>query len=336
MASIKLRYIPLLYCLLHPGPSAADHPSIGMGLDIGGPIITNAATVPPRHQVSLALRMEYISLDNYSDSRLEQFAAQGKGEVESTNFLFTPSLSAGYGVTDNLMVALRLPYIRRENTKGGELDNGVADVDIHGDTEGIGDLSILGQYRFFQSGDRTLLSSVIVGLELPTGETDVEDNHGDRHEIEHQPGSGSWDPSIGIALTRLFDPLVLDANITYTLATEGARRTTLNDQLNFNAALSYRVEMEKQHDHSHDEAHSHYKWDFIIELNGEWHSKIDVDGDKDPHSGGTLVYLSPGLRMTPVGDWSFSLSVGRPVVQDLNGKQHETDWRIIAGTSLRL
>jgi hypothetical protein len=40
-----------------------------------------------------------------------------------------------------------------------------------------------------------------------------------------------------------------------------------------------------------------YTLDLVLELNGEWHDKQRIAGIPDPNSGGTTVYLSPGVRV---------------------------------------
>jgi hypothetical protein len=82
-------------------------------------------------------------------------------------------------------------------------------------------------------------------------------------------------------------------------------------------------------------SHAHVALDAFLEVNGEWHDKQRTAGVIDPNSGGTTVYLSPGLRLT-VENWSSYVLVGVPVVNDLNGIQAAPTWRLIGGVSLVL
>ncbi len=70
-----------------------------------------------------------------------------------------------------------------------------------------------------------------------------------------------------------------------------------------------------------------------MELNGEWHGKQETAGFTDENSGGNTIYVSPGLRLS-IDQWSGFVSVGLPVVKDLNGIQAEPDWRVSTGASL--
>ena len=65
------------------------------------------------------------------------------------------------------------------------------------------------------------------------------------------------------------------------------------------------------------------------------HDKQRIAGIPDPNSGGTTVYLSPGVR---VGFDRFSgfVSVGVPVINQHNGIQSKPDYRILSGIGARL
>lgn len=127
----------------------------------------------------------------------------------------------------------------------------------------------------------------------------------------------------------------LNASLLYKYATEGSRDTDLGDVLAYNAAFSYRLTGEG-HERVHEEGrgtHDHSSLSLLLELNGEWRDKEEIAGRKNPNSGGNVLYLSPGVRYGFAGNWTASLSVGLPIVADLNGIQAEPDWRMIGGLS---
>ena len=78
--------------------------------------------------------------------------------------------------------------------------------------------------------------------------------------------------------------------------------------------------------------HAHVALDALLELNGEWHDKQRAAGVSDPNSGGNTIYLSPGLRLT-VENWSSYVTVGVPIVKELNGIQPTPAWRVLAGVA---
>ncbi len=51
----------------------------------------------------------------------------------------------------------------------------------------------------------------------------------------------------------------------------------------------------------------------VLKLNGEWHDYQDAGGVKDLNSGGNVVLLAPGLRVSR-GPFSGFASFGIPIV----------------------
>ncbi len=145
----------------------------------------------------------------------------------------------------------------------------------------------------------------------------------------------------------------------YTLAGTGAQQTDLGDRFLYNLATSYRLiggaggqagpagpmhlgaPIEPMYHgagrapaHEHQATASPTALDVVLELNGEWHGRQKVDGAADVNSGGTVVYLSPGVRLS--GDkWSAFASFGLPIVTNLYGTQVEPDYRVISGAAVR-
>lgn len=318
----------------------ADHPSIGISSELAGPIQTISAITLPKGRWSVGLRTEYIKLDSFSGKTLKQLAIQGE-EIHSTDYLLSPSFGISHGLSDNLMFGLSIPYVLRNNVREGHLEDGTPEVHVHEDSKGIGDMTLFSKYHFDFLENRYHETSLLLGLKLPTGNTDAKDQNGERFETEHQPGSGSWDPFIGVAITKQYKLLSFSTNFLYTFATEGAQKTNLGDLFNYNLAISHRIGGDIEHSHSTDTHHDHTShinlaWDLILEVNGEKRQKLSIAGIEDKNSGGNLLYISPGLRLTAGNRWSASLLSGFPVYQDLNGKQHDTDLRIIFGIGIVL
>lgn len=332
-------YAMLLFCfvvLFILGNAYADHPTVGFGSEVAGPIITVPASTLPKGTWSIGSRLEYTKFDAFSNSKLETLAENGN-ETHSLDYLLSSSLSIAHGFNDNLTLSLDIPYVRRHDIKEGHLDGATGEVHKHGNSKGIGDLSFLAQYRFLEDNDRNLQAAFLSGIKFPTGTTHDKDKGGARFEIEHQPGSGSWDPFVGIAISKELERTSFYSNILYTFAAEGVQDTVIGDSFDYNLALAYRlnnnIDNQNQTDTNHIHVgHTHTAWNLILELNGQWRQKQNVSGTTDKNSGGNIIFLSPGLRITLDDNWSMFASIGFPIVQDLNGKQPDTDFRLIVGT----
>jgi hypothetical protein len=208
-------------------------------------------------------------------------------------------------------------------------------VERLGNADGLGDMLVFGQYRFFHKPDAHHLSALL-GFKAPTGSTSEKADQGFRLETELQPGSGSWDALFGAAYTYAFMPFVFDTSLLYTAVTEGDQNTDLGDIADYNFSLAYRLGAHRggHHHHHHHGSPSRLAWDAVLELNGEWREKLEVSGDVNGNSGGNVLFLSPGVRLTVAGRVGLALSFGIPIATDLNGKQVEPDYRIVSGVGV--
>jgi len=108
----------------------------------------------------------------------------------------TLTLGAHYGLRYDLQLSAIVPYVRRTLT----LDDPTGPDRVS--SEGMGDAAIIAKWRVYRWDDvgKALNFAVLAGLELPTG-SDGERDRGSALPPELQPGSGSWDPSLGTAVT---------------------------------------------------------------------------------------------------------------------------------------
>ncbi len=150
-----------------------------------------------------------------------------------------------------------------------------------------------------------------------------------------------WHPAVNQVIRSAHRRWSLHSSISYTLVTEGAQNTDLGDRLHYDLAAVYRV-LGASHDDGrdgHDDHGGHRDspaLDFVLELNGIWEGKHDVDGHTDQDSGGNLYMVSPGVRLTLANRWSLFLSGSVPISQELNGDNHELDYRITSGVNVAL
>jgi hypothetical protein len=313
-------------------PAAAHHPSASPGAGTAGPVVTRSPETLPAGRWSVSLQVELIDLDDIEDDRLEHFAEQGIEGVHGIETILATHLGAAVGLRDNLMLSVSLPVVRRTDIDEGHPEApGVGEVEKLGDSAGVGDLVVMGTWRFLNDPVHRRSAALIAGVKIPTGATkDRSDDGSERFEAEFQPGSGSWDPLIGASASIGAGPVTLAASVLYQIVTEGSRNTDLGDALNYDLAAAYRV-VGGRHAHHDGTTESHRALDLVLELNGEWRAKEETSGVNDSHSGGNTLYISPGLRFTHPAGFTSWLSVGVPIAQHLNGKQSDADVRVIAG-----
>ncbi len=334
-------------------PAHAHHPGGAGNTGDTGPIITiPAGTLEAGHLVA-GITIDYSRFTHLSDGTLIAAAAAGIEGVHGLDTIQSYALTGAYGITNDIMVAFRLPFIRRTGIRAAEEDSPGPppsfEVENHGGSSGIGDLSILGQYRFLNNRASGTQAAILLGFKAPTGATGRVSRQGELLDAEFQPGSGAWGGLFGAAFSQRLAPRwSFDSNVLYVLSTTGTQSTDLGDQFLFNAAVSYRlpsfggttdgpmwhgakphVHGADAHGHVHEES-SGLNIDLVLELNGEYHAKQSTLGVKDDNSGGTTLFVSPGIRLSYQSVSAFA-SVGIPVMTETNGIQPEADWRVSTG-----
>ncbi|ALP53288.1 hypothetical protein Tel_09030 [Candidatus Tenderia electrophaga] len=311
-----------LYCANAWG----DHPSTTFGNINAGPLITIAAPPLAAGQWSLGLRLEHVEQNPLSAATLEQ-AALDDADIHSVDSLTTTFIGLGYGLSDRFTLGITLPYTRRSGLREGHLHGATPEVHRHNDAEGLGDMTLLGHYLLHRS--MAMDVALLAGVQLATGEDDVRDN-GALLEAELQPGIGTWQPLLGVAVSRPLTQGALDANLLYRIGREGSQSFQPGDMLNYNLAWSLLLGHEDGHP---GQAAPHTDWSIVLELNGEWRDKDESAGLAAPHSGGNLIYVSPGVRAALPHQFSLFGSLSLPVLEDLNGTQSEPDYRLMVGIS---
>ncbi|MGR9012568.1 MAG: transporter [Gammaproteobacteria bacterium] len=312
---------------LYSGTTLADHGSLGFGIGTASPIITQPGITLPANMWATGVITQFSEFDSASDQKLLDLKNSGNEDVHSINTYLQPSVFAAYGLTDDLTFGIKVPYVLRSGVRSPNLDEGSNAIDKLGAPHGFGDVSFFTQYRFFHSADNLNHAAVTVGLKAPTGETALTNNQGTLFETHHQPGSGSWNPSAGVSFTRLMGSFSFDTNVLYTVATKGAQGTDMGDNFGYNLALSYAFGAPARN--AFFAASNNAPWTAVLELNGERQDRQKFStGLYDRNSGGNIVFISPGIRYSGGKHWNTALSIGTPIVKDLNGYQTTPDYRI--------
>lgn len=315
-------------CIGLTSTAQATHLSSGVQGRQSGAIKTLSPATLQAGQWSSGLSFEYSRSDTISDAKLAALAEAGEEGVHSVDSINTLSLGLAYGVSNDFTLSLQLPYLNRKNIREGHFDEieMEGEVESLGDSRGVGDLTVIGQYRFHNQGETA--ATLFTGLKLPTGETENINDEGEQFETEFQPGSGSVDVIFGIATKKSWGPSSLTGSLLYTIAGEGELDTDLGDQFDYNVAYAYRISGATSNEAELLGPATGYAVDLVLELNGTWRDQEETNGETSPNSGVNVVYLSPGLSITGAQGWFGSLSLGLPVVTNVKGAQDEPDVRV--------
>ena len=221
-----------------------------------------------------------------------------------------------YGITEKLAVFGIVPVLDKNldvDTPMGRKTRSVS---------GPGDVTFIARYTVWKQDrpGQTFRIAPFVSIETPTGEDDEEDSLG-RLPRTLQLGSGSWDPSLGIVITRQTLDRQIDASVSYKLNTE-ANDFEFGDVARLDISYQHRIWPKKLEFGVPAFVYA------VLESSLICQDKNRLNGMDDSNSGGTTWYLTPGIQYVTrriVAEVAAQL----PVVQDLNGTALENDFTAI-------
>lgn len=250
------------------------------------------------------------------------FISRGEFAERSGNGMKLSAIAApttlAYSPTTNTAFTLVVPYVQKRLRIEGRGKDTIG---------GLGDLTLLGKYRFLlrTAHGRSDQATVQLGLQLPTGADDrvVSLPLSEPMKRALQPGSGST--------SFLFDLIY-------------GRETT---QYNFNADFSYHLNGSHR-GFSFGDLLS-VDWDFeyfilpeltrrenmellaLLEFgfqHAEWNQ---FEGRPVANTGGNSLFIAPAIQWIAREDLLFEVSVELPLGQDLRGVQPSLDQDVLFG-----
>ena len=223
-----------------------------------------------------------------------------------------------YGATGKFTLFGIVPYLDKE------LDATAAGDHLSRSTSGLGDVTVLARYtaRKWDKRGETLRLAPFVGLKMPTGRDDASDSFG-RLPRPLQLGSGSWDPIVGGIFTWQTLGSEFDASASYKLNTE-ANDFRFGDQARLDLSYQHRLLPRRLGAGVPSFLYG------VVEANMLWQAENEASGTSDRDSGGTTLYLAPGIQYI-TKRFAVETAVQIPVIQDLNGGALENDYIVTAG-----
>jgi hypothetical protein len=241
-----------------------------------------------------------------------QLSLPSKADSGNTNRWVTP-LALVYGVYPQWSIIAAQPFVS---------------VDLPGNnTSGLGDLQLFVQYDGLYSrntpGGLTRLAGVF-GLRAPTG--------ADRFSTD----------AVAYTTGLIFEKqvrlkYVFTTDVEYTFATKNSAGLDAGDRLRFDAVPGYFIISKSEAQPGSGWLRRFYERLFrngaylLLELNGSWQARARAQGSEIPNTGGTLLWVSPGIQYFSSRSLVLELSSPIPVVKSLHEAQLEPTSRFIFG-----
>jgi hypothetical protein len=206
---------------------------------------------------------------------------------------------------------LNVPYVnKRFETPTGTFD-----------ASGIGDISLIGKYRFYR---RDLpfgrdQFAFIGGLEFPSGSTS--EGPGIKAAPPLQLGSGGVDGIVGVAAGTTRSWYSIEGSVRAKINSE-AKDFKFGNVLLYDLYLAYQIYPEWPTPPA--------QLNFSVEFNGRTIGDNSVDGTK-VNTGGTVLFVSPGIQYIVTGNLLFETGVQIPIVNDFPSRALEPDFTVLFG-----
>jgi len=222
----------------------------------------------------------------------------------------------GYGVTPKLALFAAMPYFNKT------LDITPSGQRFSRSSEGFGDIKLFGRYTFLQHDGRSKTFRVagFAGIKAPTGGDNQRDSLG-LLPIPLQSGTGAWDTFGGVVMTYQRLNYQIDAQLS---ANKKGRAKDFRggDEVRADLSLQYRLSALNE-----DTRRFVYG---VLEVNWVNQDNNQISGISDANSGGTTLYLTPGIQYVTT-EYILEAAVQLPVVQNLHGSALETDYIFTTG-----
>ena len=240
----------------------------------------------------------------------------GHNEIRTNNEL--AQLDVSYGISPRLALAITIPFF---NLRTHEHTHVPGDFTRQDGTSGFGDVRLTGKYALWISAQHLMVAGL--GVKAPTGEYKLLDHEGEINEPTIQPGSGSWDGIFTAYYTYKIRPRPLDAFFSgsHQIATENELGYKFGNTLIVNGGMNYLFSSEEK------------PKTVSLQVNMRQAPHDEFKGEQVPGTGGTWVYLTPGVKVQSSPNTTFYTHLQLPVYQYVNETNLVPRYGLIFGMS---
>jgi len=231
-------------------------------------------------------------------------------------------LSAHYGVMNTVQIGAIVPYV----THVLELDD-PAGPDRFA-SSGIGDVTLYGKWRYYRWDDvgKAMNFALLAGLELPTGRDDARDK-GVLLAADLQPGSASWDPFVGAAVTYEPGRWRFNAMALYKRVGQGTHDYKQADQVFAEVAAGNRFWLEPY-------PGPFMRADVMLRFR---HEGADQQGGTSVAStGGDLLSIGVNWAFRPRPTLDLQVAVEVPIFEEVRGIQLKNQFSVFVAFGVRI
>lgn len=209
------------------------------------------------------------------------------------------SFNLAYAPSTRLMLGVNIPYINRQletfNLAAQEVTT-------------LGDITITVK-NYMQKKDflQNHMYGLLGGLKLPTA-AEQDDKNGIPLDFDVQAGQGATVANFGVWYANFSYPYLFYTSASYHIATDGYQEFHAGDALVYNATAQYS---------------SKHKLSYVLGLEGRSSQKDTFSNIDDEDSGGTIIFIAPGLIYNITTDLILNAAIKFAAIDQLNGDHSE-------------
>ncbi|MBX7109074.1 MAG: hypothetical protein K1X61_10545 [Chitinophagales bacterium] len=301
----------------------------------------------PQHRqwvigVSL-LNMQYKPL---SDDELLQYAT-ASASVYSVKAQSSIKGMISYGISKRMSLTASLPFNLSIDNKEGHFhpEESAAEIHTYGNIDGIGDGVISVSYTFIDNREKGWKAFAGAGIKMPTGKTDAYSTYAVVLPVHLQPGTGSWDPLLNVAVQKQLKKWLFISDTHVKVATT-AKEHNMGTYVNTKITAGYDLlEQENRKILPLLRCTAGFSGDYnaamrmiVSESHQHGADSTAVPGSlvSDPNTGFTRLFANASITAFITDRLYFPVSFSLPLAQALNGHQARIKSTAILGISFIL
>lgn len=336
------RIILLCAALLSTAPSQTLAAGLCCQLSSGVQESLSGVATPGTGETSVQFNYSFTRMDEFKEGSTErsvdyiktstQYASIPNASLPVDMNMMKYTMTAGYGFSPKFKAFLSIPYIR--NTMDMTRNTGMAWMDMTMEpVSGLGDITAMGLYRLYTDREIRPTNAVTLGfgVKTPTGSFTETKASGAFVHAHMQPGTGSWDPLLSLIYTKMANPFMVQADVTYQYTTRNRQGYEFGDSAAVNLSGKYAVVKEFNVTAGLTYLHVGKASD----RDGKYYDPATNASlmDDPANTGGNSLWFSPGIQVLPVNNGMIDLKVQVPVWERVNGTQLVSSYRVLAGIS---
>ena len=209
---------------------------------------------------------------------------------------------------DKFQLGVIVPFMNIDiNSNSGDISS-----------SGVGDLRLFAKYLVYQYDrkNKTIRVASKTGVKLPTGDEDQPALGTGSTDYFFTTVAGWIEGRVGVYLEGIYNLNTSKGSVDF------------GNSVSYNLTFGYRL-IPKVY-----ETYPSPQLNGFLEINGTTANKNTLGDQKVEDSGGTTIFLTPGIQYVGGRRWLIEASLQYPIVNEPNGTQLGTDWTVSFGTRI--